>query len=274
MKKAVVGIMAMTGFLFAGQTSATTISFTQSTGFDTSNGMLLSRDTSSPENDIHYGNSSVAVPSDLSSEGYSIVIPDSPYYNTLTWGLPNDTGGLTGDPVNWGVTGYSGLRVLGFAGDIEDNDWNTISRIYHQNQQIYSSTFELASAYVTSKLTVGTTDINPIHITFQETGNSSPCSGPTGLGVCPDVWEFSATGFTPVRFNYGGQEYLAEFQLANFNGAVLEQIGYDSKLWTRESFTSSVDVQMKLTAVPEPATMLLFGTGILGLAGIRRRKEK
>lgn len=270
-------ILLATALTFAvaiGQANA--IPFTQSSGFDTSFGALLSRDTVTPENDIHYGNSAVSLPSDLSalSLGYSVVTPDSPFYNTLTWGIPNNSGGLTADPVNWGALGYSGLRVLGFEGDINSDEWNTISRIYHQNNPIDARTFELKSAYVTSFLTVGTTDVNPIQITFEETGNSTPCSGPTGLGVCPDVWSFGVTGFVPVRFHSDGQDYLAEFRLANFNGAVLEQIGDNYQLWTREGFTSSVDVQMKLTAVPEPATMLLFGAGLAGIAGLRRKRSK
>ena len=48
----------------------------------------------------------------------------------------------------------------------------------------------------------------------------------------------------------------------------------DFAVWGGDSHNKTTEVSATITPVPEPATMLLLGTGLLGLAGLRRKFRK
>ena len=284
LKKAllVIGLaVVMCGFTM--QASAITFSYQQRSGFDVTSG-LSSTDVASPLNDIKWYQLA-AVPPVALPPG-ATTTSNGNYFNTIMWGNGINNGGERyTDP--FGEVGFSSLRVLGQGGNVSTGagggwgSWATISTLYHQNQPVSVDYPTLLTADIYSELTFFTsppsTDPDTIPIGFQETLNAGPCPsdspGSTTYG-CPDRFSFNAYGFAPITFTNGLNTFEVQFQLANFSPgmAVTGPTSFTS-VWTQEGVVNSMEVQMQIRYVPEPATLVLLGLGLIGIGFTRRRKN-
>jgi hypothetical protein len=221
----------------------------------------------------------------------------SPYYNaagaplgtevnTIVWGYTftngytNNNGGLwsytdsNNNPTSpIGVNnGYSALQVFGQASPpqiVADGGFQVLTRLFHQNNEIRDQVAALASAKINGQVTISPTNggsliddsVDPI--TFEETlGLNNPDYFTVGLAV-----------FTPLTFRYGAHNYEVIFDLyAGPNVSIEYPDANTIKVWTNEHGTNELDVLIAIRTIPEPATMLLLGLGLLGLGFIKRRK--
>lgn len=218
--------------------------------------------------------------------------PDGVYFTNLAWGNPNGES-------NPGHI-QSNLEINHQVGSIQTNGtWTVTDEYLHTNYPLLAVGGHMNFVNVFGKLNVARpvggdfTAGGTSPLLFDETNNTGtlatctnqPVGGwPTGYssGICPDVYLTIPLVGSGLLYADEMYEYYISFRFRPGAGAVVEDLVIDGNPYVRiftketnpgESFVYT-EAQIVARAIPEPATLTLFGLGLIGAAVARKRANR
>ena len=186
-------------------------------------------------------------------------------YTTTRWGTP--VGGINKSGLGFDPANPPSSAV------VTDTNF-LLGTLQHYNNPIAAGT---AVASVDLALSTAIAGAVPLAQSFayrfliDETPNAFPCAYPSGTNPCADKITFQNLD-TSNSFSVNGIAYTIALSGFSTDGGLT----FSPDFISQEGTTNAAGLYARITAptpVPEPASMAIFGAGLLGLGFAKRRRS-
>jgi hypothetical protein len=175
-----------------------------------------------------------------------------------------NTGGMFGTPLGY-LAEVSGYNFDPFEGASTTGGFINLGTFQHLNSVIEIAPNQLSYSYALNHNGGGGPLQFTVDFIHDETDNTAG-----GAGCCDDIVQITTPSLSALL--QAGTDYY-QFTLLGFGATGAEALSNFSFV-SPEGATNSTYLWAQVTPVPEPATLTMLGTGLLGLGAAARRRMR